>query len=241
MISRRAFSAALAAIPVGIACGTLVRQWPDSGATIRFLGERQTIITLLDTGNERALFLLGEPNAGILAHLPQLLTFGNTRVDLIAASHQWLTTEGIRTVLNMDDTPTISLQGNSTLPPIVNTVRPVSDALSIQLGNTTVVNVTVTQQLGDESDDPHVRIEITCQGIRMFLASRETALDNSLAQAHLIAVPGDVSLASIERLSPALFVGTTLHADAEIDEVMVFYNEPVTLSISDSKLTVSQS
>lgn len=237
-MNRRALTAALAAIPAGIAGGMLVRHWTATdGASIRFIGQRDTMIALFDSGNERALFLIGEPDSRVLEHLPQLLTFGRTRVDLLIASHRWLTADGIRSAIDLETTATLSLQANTSVPPISGNVLPVTDSYLVKLGEIAEITISVSPDVGDEPNDPLTAIEIRANDTRLLVANREPALWLTSGRTTLLAAPGDIAVESIETISPSVFVGTALYDDAPFEQLLVYYNEPISLAIGDGTLT----
>lgn len=237
MIGRRAFVAALAGIPVGIAAGSVIRWWIGNEPSIRFIGQRNTIISLFDSGSERMLVFLGEPDGSLLEHIPALLTYGQTRIDLVVASHNWLTSDGIRAAIDLDSTPVIALQGDVSLPPISGTVTTVVDSLAVELGGYAEVAFQVGSIVNDDPTDPLFVVDIAFNGVRMLLANQDSALELVDDGAQLLAIPGN---ASVDDLTPSVFVGTERHAQAGFETLLVYYDEPIELLFNDNQLSVKR-
>lgn len=240
MISRRVFTALLAGIPAGVIGGSFLRRWTTPGASIRFIGQRDTLLALLDTGEERVLFLLGEPDTRVLEHLPQLLTVGNIRIDLVVGSHRWLTSDGFRSAIDLESIATLSLQGDTSLAPISGNVTPVTSVRSIRLGSETTVTLSVDQQFGDDPNDPHMLVEIWIDETRIALANTVASFTMLTDPIHLLAAPGEVSVEAIEQVSPSVFVGTALHEPRQFEELLTYYNEPIALVINNGQLEVEK-
>ncbi len=231
MISRRSMvTATLAAIPVGVSGGFLARTFLGSGASIRFLGRNDAMISLLDTGVTRALFLLGEPDVAMLANVAQLLTLGRTRLDLVVGSHRWLTADGLRSELDLHRLTTISLQADASLPPIRGKVIPVTDVQFLGLGSDCDVTIRLARGTSANADDPAVHVGIRFQHTRMVLASSPAAPGDNDSLA-LLAVAGEVNADALAQVSPALFVGTTLPKGYDGSAILMHHNEPVKLRI----------
>lgn len=238
MISRRAFTAGLAAIPFGAAGGFMIRHWIASGASIRFIGRNESMIALLDTSNVRILFLIGDPDAPMLAYLPQLLTVGRTRVDVIIASHRWLTTGGLRSTLDIASVNTISLQAHASLPPIQGNIVALTDHMEIDLeeGNKIAISV----RPFDDPADPDALIDIACDGTRIILANRASALNAADTKPNLLALPGDIDGELIQQVGPALFLGTDLYPESALPQMQLFHNDSVNLAIRNGAVIVRE-
>ncbi|MCV0404576.1 MAG: hypothetical protein K5924_12850 [Chloroflexi bacterium] len=240
MISRRALTAGIVAIPTGILGGLLVRNWTRESASIRFIGRRNSILALLDTGNSRAMFCLGQPDTDVIANLPQLRTFGKDRVDVVIASHKWLTTTGFREAIDIDETSTISLQADESPGTIVGNVTPVSDDRQIKLDENTTADIQIVRSINDDANDPGVLIQISCNGSKIDLANNASSLEGLFENPDLLAVPGEVDADQIVGHSPAIFVSTALHTDLAIDEYLVFLDESIAFTIADGQLALQE-
>ena len=238
MISRRAMvSATLTGIPVGIAGGFLMRTWTGSGASIRFLGRHQTMVALLDTGTTRAIFLLGEPDVAMLDNLPQLLTFGRSRTDLLIGSHRWLTTNGLRAAVDLHTITTLSLQADSSLPPIRGNVFPISNGQMLQLGDECEVTISVSAISADSEDHPGILITILCRETAIMLASSAGALNEHWRGVTVLAFPGKIDATAVLNQHPALFVGTEMLEDDSQPALLTHASEPVRLTIGNGSVT----
>ena len=240
MISRRAIAAGIVGVAGGGLGGVLVAMRARPEASIRFIGREDTIIALLDTTNERVLFFLGEPNERVLDHLPQLLTYGGTRVDLIAASHRWLTFAGIRDAIDLDSTQTLVLQSDSVLPPIAGNVHVVLDSMVIELSGGTEIRITVDRDDPNEPANPLIAVEIAIDGSRLLLANREPALELVFERQQLIAVPGDVSPEALHAFSPSIVVSTALLEDTIFENVLVYDSDPIALTLSSGTISTNR-
>lgn len=240
MISRRAIAAGFVGVAAGGLGGVLIKTWARPEASIRFIGQEDTIIALLDTTSERVLVFLGEPNERVLDHLPQLLTYGGTRVDLIAASHRWLTLDGIRDAIDLDSTQTLVLQADGGLPQISGNTQEVLDSMTIELSGGTEIRFTIDHDDPNEPANPLIAVEIAIDGSRLLLANREPALGLVFDRQQLIAVPGDVSPEALRAFSPSIVVSTALLEDTGFENVLVYDNDPIALTLSGGTISTNR-
>lgn len=239
MISRRGLiTAAVTGMSVGLAGVYLIQ----GDASIRFIGRRSTIITLLDTGTERVLMVLGDQDDELLENIVGLKTVGNTRVDLVIASHRILATRSARMHLRIDSTQTIAIQASASLPPIRGEVTSATQAVSLDIGKQTSIQIAPSAATLSSSNahHPDFVVSATCHNTSMILASSDAALrlsDGGICD--LLAVPGSPGDVAMARINPQLFVSNRpLVEEASITQMQVFESDPQTIRIGDGKLQI---
>lgn len=241
MTSRRAvLSAGLAAIPVGIGTAFGIRHVMATGTILRILGRDATMLALFDTGNERVLFLLGDPDVGTLGHLAQLLPIGRRRLDIIVGSHQWLTSEGARDHLDLETITTLSLQATASTPPIRGNVYPVTSSLQFELGKNSSVSLSVGRAHEAAGTNPDFVAEIRLGETRLVLARGATALHGIEAGPHLLAVPGEIDPESITIIQPGILVCTSSTAEMDVPAVQAFPDDAVVFTIRDGSVSIRE-
>lgn len=233
MFSRRRLFAAAAGIAVGIVGSATTR----SDASIRFLGRGSSILALLDTGTERALFALGAPDNRLIADTAGLTTIGRSRVDLVVATHRTLATDIARKHMSLDTAQILSVQSDASLPPIQGAVHLASHSLELTLGNTTKLTVTAGV---NPTDHPDFLVEIECLGRRLLISSSASALRTASGSGHdLLVLPGEASADDVNRVRPQVVVGN-YRGEEEIDTVQieVFPTDPIVVGIRDEGISV---
>lgn len=241
MINRRQL---LAATTTGAVFGLTVRAMTDSYASLRFIGRRSTIITLLDTGSERILIVIGEQDTDLLANIPGLTTIGNTRIDMVVATHRVLASRTGREHLQLENTPAIAIQAHSSLPPIRGDIAVATYPVGLKPGDHTRLHI--TPSLGgaseDNADHPDYVIDIVYQHTRIVLASSDSALrimDGGNCEA--LVVPGAPGPIATSRLQPALLISTAVRPENIIAPyVQAFPSDPMVARFESNGITVRE-
>jgi hypothetical protein len=232
VISRRQFFGATAAgVMAGLAGVAVTR----GEATIRLIGRRSSIIALLDNGTERVLMVLGSQDDDLLMNIPGLKTVGNTRVDLVIASHRILATRAARHHLNIETTPTLAIQAHASLPPIHGNVTPIVHPIVLGIGNATTLQVQPTRArlTGPEAEHPEFLITVDCVGRHLILASGDQALllADGVSPAMLV-VPGSPGTNATTRLNPQVLVSNSPATEGiAAPQIQVFRTDPAVVRI----------
>lgn len=241
MTTRRTFlSAGLAAIPVGVGAALGVRHWMAEGTTLRLVGRDDSILALFDTGNERALFLLGDPEIRLVENLSQLLPIGRQRVDMIVGCHQWLTTRGLRDHLDVESITTLSLQASASAPPIRGNVYPVTTSMQVKVGGNSNVMLSVGRDIDAAGTNPAFAVDIGTMSTRMLLASGADAPQGIEHAPDLLVIPGEIDVQSIKRIQPAILAGTSLPAGNDTPAVQVFPDDAITFTVRDGSVAIRE-
>lgn len=232
MINRRQL---LAATATGVVVGLVGASVTRGDVSIRFIGRQSTIIALLDTGEARAMLVLGQRDDDLLENIPGLKTVGNTRIDLVIASHRVLATHAAREHLQIDSTPTIAIQANTSLAPIRGDITPVTSAIELEVGDAIPVRITASGSgLPDlEADDPDFVISAKYDETRILFASSDSALrltDDGACD--LLAVPGSPGNVALARYKPQLFVSNSPLKEGLLSaQMQVFRSDPMVVQI----------
>lgn len=233
MISRRKLViGGVGGILFGLTAVALTR----SETSIRFIGRRQTIIALLDTSTERVLIVLGEQDDELLTYVPGLKTVGNTRIDLVVASHRVLATRAAREHLHIDNITTLSVQASSSLPPIRGEVTSITGSTTLDLGGKSTMKIDVT---GLQADHPDFLVTFDFQGSRLFLASSSAAMrtiDNR--SPNLLAVPGPAEAIPDLQVTPHVLVCNAPDDTLKTPQIQVFPTDPTIVRIGDGSISV---
>lgn len=234
MISRRLF---LGATVAGVVLGLTGIATTRSSASIRFIGRRDTIVTLLDTGTERVLFILGAQDDELLGDVVGLTTIGGSRIDLIVATHRILATRAARTHLGGLSTPTFSIQADSSLPPIRGEISVVTGTTSLELGSSTRIRLVPSMNSGDH---PDFVTSIDCCNVRINLVSSGGASRLSDgAGCDLLVVPGRTPVDIVDRNKPKLLVCTAPDSELNgIRQIQVYRSDPQIVRLGDGQLSV---
>lgn len=191
---------------------------------------------MLDTSNERALFVLGERDDELLQNIPGLTTIGNNRIDLIIASHGTLATQAARTHLGTDHIKTLAIEGHESLPPIRGNITPVSGPISLNLGNATSLQLDIA---GRGEDQSIFLATIHHQDIRVILASSRTALQlQKKLDVAVLAVPGQAANISDLTLTPQILVTNTPDAALDIKQPEVSASDPINIKIDQGTISI---
>lgn len=233
MIGRRKLVAGAAG---GILLGLTGIMLTRNEASIRFIGRRQTIIALMDTSTERVLIVLGERDDDLLANTLGLTTVGNTRIDLVVATHRILATQAAREHLQMDSIPSFAIQTNESLTPIRGNTSSITAPVSVELGNGSSMHIQLT---GAEADHPDFLITIQCRNNLLVLANHTSALRLlSNGKPDLLALPGPAEGFANSMLTPQILVCNTRDGASDIAQIEVFPADPSIVRIGDGRLTV---
>lgn len=234
MISRRLFlGGAVAGVGLGYAGITAT----GSEASIRFIGRRETIVALLDTGTERVLFVLGERDDELLENVPGLTTLGKTRIDMVIASYRVLATRAAREHLQVGSTPVLSIQADHSLPPIRGNISLISTMVELELGAATQMQLTPATS---PPDNPGFVAHIHCRGTSIALTSGGTAarLDPG-SNIDLLALPGRPDLKSLNLLHPTLLVSNApVDSETDIHQMQVYPADPQVVKIGQGSISV---
>lgn len=243
VISRRhVIPATAAGLLVGSIAGIVGTQFSQNEASIRFIGRRNTIFALLDTGTGRVLILLGEHDDELLNNLPALKSFGSRRIDLVVATHRFLTTRAARETLNLNTTAALSVQANLSLSPIRGDIIPVPSRVAFTIGNDTNVDVLPIASGADTRDHPDFVVEVNCRGVRMLLTSNERGLRHAdSGPFHLLAVTGTPGEIANSRLASSLIVSNLRTTNfGATTQVQVYPSEPVIVGINHDALQIRE-
>lgn len=225
---------------IGAVGGTLIglggMALTRNGASIRFIGRRNTIIALLDTSTERALIVLGERDDDLLDFVPGLKTVGNTRIDLVIAGHHILSTSAAREHFQLVSTSTISVQGSASLPPIRGDVTAVTSSSTIKLGKNTEIKISVA---GIQDDQPDFLVDIATRETRLVLLSGGSTLRmNDIASPDLLALPGSADQLTRSNITPQILVCNTRSEAIKVPQMEVFPLDPSIIRLNDGSLSV---
>lgn len=205
-------------------------------ASIRFIGRRSTIIALLDTKTERVLFLLGEQDDGLLSHIPGLTTVGNSRIDLVIASHRILATAAARKHLQTETIPTLAIQASNSLPPIRGEVTSVTSSLMLNLGETTSMQIDVGRA---KDDHPDFLVAISSHGCSLLMGSSHTALRMANhGHCDLLTLPGSAASIVDSNISPQLLVCNSLSDETGFAQMDVFPTDPISVQIGNGAISI---
>ncbi len=233
MISRRKLAVgSLAGALFGLSGVALLR----NDASIRFMGQGNTIIALLDTSRERVLFVLGEQNEGLLEKLNGLTTAGNSRIDLVVATHRILTTQAGRKHLRPDLPPTLAMQTSSSLPPLRGQVTTALDSTTVEIGEETMIEVEVA---GSDPDHPDFLVTILCQGADIVFTNSKSGLRLMKdPTCDLLALPGSADAITGSYISPKLLVTNAPMPELDGDQLEVFPSDPSVVRIGNGGISV---
>lgn len=235
MITRRTVLAGLTGgLLVGISGIVLTR----GASSVRFIGQRDTIIALLDTETTRILVVLGEPNDWLMSNIPGLSTAGKSRIDLVVGSHRMLASLAAREYLRIDSTPTIVLQGASDLPPIRGDVSTVINPTTLELSESWSMSVNL---VSFEHDHPDFAIEFQHSKLNIALTNSTSALKLiQHGKPSLLAVPGDVVLPEGSGISTDLLVTTQENQSVMLPQLVVFPTDPEIVRIQNGGLELTE-
>lgn len=234
MISRRSF---LGVSLIGAMCGLIASSRSRAEASIRFIGRRETIIALLDTGSERVLFLLGEQDDELLASIPGLTTIGNSRIDLVVGTHRLLSTRAAREHLHLDSTRAVAIQADASLPPIRGEISTVTETIELQLGDMTSIQIT---PLVRPDDHPDFSVTIRHRDVSIALVSGEDALRHVDIGAYaLLAIPGRPGIRATSTVQPQLIVCNSPNLeDVAINQMAVYRDDPQVVRIDPAGIRI---
>lgn len=235
MISRRRLLAgSTAAVVCGAAVGVVGSQVLTPQSSVRAIGAGKSMLVLLDTGIERVLFVLGEPNDGLLKNAAGISTVGNQRIDVLVATHQILASRSARESLPLESAHTLCLQNDMTLPPIRGVSAIVMDHARLNLGDRMHISIWIDQSVTDEDalNQPSFSVGITRGNVSAILlgnAKAKMPLAHSSPGVLIVPDAADADLA--RRLSPSLLVCTEGKREVLVDQMQVFWNDPVRVEL----------
>lgn len=234
MISRRGFlGAAVAGVAVGIVGAAATR----SQASLRCIGRGKSILALLDTDVERALFVLGDPNERLLADVAGLTTIGGSRIDLVVATHRILAAEVARANLPLGSAQIVSVQTDASLAPILGSVHLATHAIGLTMGESTRLQIVSGAQ---SADHPDFLVDIECRERRLLLASNAPALRMASSSGYdALVLPGMGDVGAVKRVQPQVMVSNTRSAEEiGITQIEVFPADPIVMGINENGISV---
>lgn len=237
MIDRRRLLTLTATAALGVGAGFAGARLSGEQASIRFIGDRNSMIALLDTGQERVIFVVGEQNDALTKNVANLVTVGNGRIDLVVATHRVLATRAAREYLGIEEVTTVCLQSDMSLPAIRGKVKTTAHNMDITLGNTATLSIRPQGPAPVNADHPEYIGDIRIQGIRMLIGSSLSALRRAnVGRADLLAVTGAVTDEILGQVEPSLVVCNSPLEASDAAQMQVFWNDPVIVRIDDGAI-----
>lgn len=234
MISRRKF---LTIASFGAILGITGMAFTRTEASIRFIGRRETIVALLDTGVERVLFLLGESDDELLGDIAGLSIIGNTRIDMVVGSYGAISTRSAREHLRLDATTAIVIQSDTSLPPIRGDISTVTATTDLQLGDSTRIRIAPSPGPAENQD---FVVDIHHKDTRVILVSNEAALRLvDAGSCAVLVVPGRPGETAINRVQPQLIVCNSPNLEQlPVSQMQVYRTDPQVVRIEGSGIRV---
>lgn len=208
-----------------------------SNASIRFIGRRESIIALLDTGVERVILLLGELDDELFGDAAGLNTIGNSRIDLVMGTYNVIASRSAREHLRLDSTAAIVIQGDASLPPVRGNISMITATADIKLGETTSIRIAPSLM---PAEHPDFAVDIRHKNTRMILTSGEAGLRLvDSGSCSLLVIPGRPSERAISAVQPQLVVCNSPNLEElPVHQMQVFRSDPQVVRIHDEGIGV---
>lgn len=237
---RRLIASSAAALACGSAIGVVGSQMQTPQSSLRAIGARKSMLVLVDTGNERVLFVLGEPNESLLKNAAGISTIGNQRIDVLVATHLVLASRAARESLPLESAHTLCLQSDMTLPPIQGVNDVVMDNATLELGDGMHLSVWIDQSVQNEDalNQPSFSVGITREKVSaVLLGGAQAKVPPSQSSPDVLVVPGAANAELARKMSPSLLVCNEGNPAVLTDQMQVFWNDPVRIELGTETIS----
>ena len=241
MISRRRLIASSAsAIACGSAIGVVGSQMLSLQASLRAIGAGKSMLVLVDTGSERVLFVLGEPNEGLLRNAAGISTIGNQRIDVLVATHLVLASRAARESLPLESAHTLCLQSDMTLPPIQGVNDVVMDHATLGLGDRMQLSVWIDESARDEDalNQPSFSVGVARGKVSaVLLGSAKAKMPPSHSSPDVLVVPDAANADLTGKVSPSLLICNEGKRAVPVNQMQVFWNDPIRVELGTESIS----